>query len=153
MYDSDTGASTKVLGENIFCVQYAPDDRWLAFQKTVGDASHVFVAPFADGRPAPENEWISVTPDGGQNPQWAADGSIIYFLSSRDGFFCIWGQRLDPVNRKPTGAPFAVYHAHTSRRKLTNGFNQVLTVTADRIAFALAEQTGNIWMAKWEGQK
>jgi hypothetical protein len=153
MYDSDTGKSTKVLGVNTFSVQYAPDDRWLAFHRTVEGTSHVFVAPFAGEQPPSEKEWIPVALDEGEKPQWAADGSTIYFVSSRDGFSCIWGQRLDPVSKKPTGAPFAVYHAHTSRRSLTNGFNEDLSVTANRIAFVLAEQTGSIWMAKWEEQK
>ena len=39
-------------------------------------------------------------------PIWSPDGNLLYFLSERDGFRCIWGQKLDPASKRPLGAPF-----------------------------------------------
>jgi hypothetical protein len=83
---------------------------------------------------------------------WSADGRLVYFVSGRDGFACIWAQRLDPFTKKTEGEPFPVYHAHASGRSLSNvgGYDQAISATHDRIAFVLGEQTGSIWMAKWQ---
>jgi serine/threonine protein kinase/Tol biopolymer transport system component len=153
-YDTATGANAQVLGKNIYSVEYSPDGRWIAFQKTDTDGSRLFVASFTDGKAA-EKDWISVMPDQGTSPQWAAGGNLLYFLSTRDGFSCIWGQRLDQIKKTPTGAPFAVYHSHSSTRSLANvtGFDEGLSVAVNRIAFVLGEQTGNIWMAEWKERK
>jgi hypothetical protein len=48
-----------------------------------------------------------------------ADGKVIFFSSIRDGFRCIWAQRLG-ANLRPLGAAFAVYHSHERRRSLGN---------------------------------
>jgi Tol biopolymer transport system component len=155
-YDTQTGANTQVMGQDIYGVQYSPDDRWVAFHKTDAGGSRLFISSFADGKAAPEKDWISVVPDQGTtSPQWAAGGNVLYFVSTRDGFSCIWGQRLDPINKTPNGGPFAVYHSHSSTQSLANvtRFDQDLSVARNRIAFVLGEQAGNIWMAEWKEQK
>jgi hypothetical protein len=96
--------------------------------------------------------WIPIT-EGTQwddNPRWSPDGSLLYFTSERDGYRCIWAQRLDTKTRKPAGAPFSVYHSHSSRRSLLNvGLAPLeMAVGPDKIVFVQGEVTGNIWIAK-----
>ena len=82
--------------------------------------------------------------------EWSPDGNMLYFLSERDSFRCIWAQRLDPVTKRPTGDAFAVRHFHTSRRSLTtigDPVNLGLSVAIDKLIFSMVERTGNIWMA------
>jgi hypothetical protein len=150
LYDADSGETRRVLDAGIYGVEYSPDDGWIAFDRN----GQVFIAPFG-GRMAPtEKEWIAVSKQG-KSANWADDGSLLYFLSWRDGFTCIWAQRLDPSSKKPAGESFPVYHSHSSRRSLSNvtAFDQGISVAGRRIAFVLGEQTGNIWMAKSEEQK
>jgi hypothetical protein len=52
-------------------------------------------------------------------PHFSSDGKLIFFSSDRDGYRCIWAQAVGS-NMHPTGAPFAVYHAHERRRSLRN---------------------------------
>jgi len=83
--------------------------------------------------------------------QWSPDGSLLYFLSERDGFRCIWSQRLDRRTKHAMGEPFAVYHFHHSQQSLTSlgSPGKVgLSVTKDGLLFSLSQTTGNIWMAK-----
>ena len=43
--------------------------------------------------------------DRGYHPCFSPDGSLLYFLSERDGHRCIWARKLDPVPRKPASDP------------------------------------------------
>ncbi|HEX3758309.1 MAG TPA: hypothetical protein VHW23_06365, partial [Kofleriaceae bacterium] len=50
---------------------------------------------------------LTTHPDNDQDPQWSADGSWIYFLSSRSGSSQVWrirpaGGEAEPVTRLPT---------------------------------------------------
>ena len=85
------------------------DDRWVVFKKELEEPvkSQIMIAPVHDGVAGKEGEWIVVT-DGRYNddkPQFSPDGNTVYFTSSRDGYFCIWAQRLDPATKRPVGEP------------------------------------------------
>src|SRR5262249_437473 len=96
-------------------------------------------------------DWVAVT-DGSNidwHISWSPDGNLLYFLSHRDGFFCIWAQRLNPTSKQPTGAPFAIqhfHHAYQSLARLDRGDIIGMSVARGTMAFALRELTGNIWL-------
>src|SRR5262249_32759763 len=98
----------------------SPDGRHVAFTMVrPGRARRIYVAPLGDG-PIPERLWTVVI-DGAnleRQPYWAPSGNAIYFLSERDGFRCIWAQRVDASTRRPVGEPFAAYHMHRTRYSL-----------------------------------
>jgi hypothetical protein len=84
-----------------------------------------------------------------RNLVWSPDGATLYFLSDRDGFRCIWAQRLNPATKRLAGSPFSVVHFHQAGRSMVDaGFN--MSVTADSLVFALTDLTGNIWMIRPE---
>ncbi len=56
-------------------------------------------------------------------------GTRVYFTSTRDGYLCIWAQRLDPVTKHPLGPPFAYEHFHDSAGR-AGAFNQFLQTLA-----------------------
>jgi len=138
----------------LYAPKLGPQNKWVAFQMVERPTARViYVAPFRPGREVPASEWVQVT-DGSvmdRNPAWSPDGNLLYFLSERDAFRCIWAQRLAPATMKPTGRPFAVAHFHNSVRSLMNidGPGQVsLSVAPDRVVFAMGEFMGNVWMAE-----
>jgi len=135
---------------------FSPDGEWIAFQARPVDndsSRTLYVAPFHDGIVGGPDTWIAVT-DGSQmdrEGKWSPDGRLLYFLSERDGFRCLWGQRLDRKTRHPEGAPFPVYHFHHAQQSLTNlgSPGKVgLSVTKGGLLFSMSEMTGNIWMAR-----
>ena len=78
------------------------------------------------------------------SPGWSPDGSRLYFASERDGFSCIWQQRLDPATKRPLGPPSPVYHFHNARSA-----HDGLSVAQDKVAFTILETTGNLWMSEF----
>ena len=144
-----------------FAARFSPDDRWIAFhvRTTNPMARQILITPFRGGQVCGPEEWIAVT-DGStmdRESYWSPDGSLLYFLSERDGFRCIWAQRLHAETKRPLGSAFAVHHFHHARRSLTGGGGSPgaigMCVTPDSIVFALAELTGNIWSADLGGRK
>jgi hypothetical protein len=74
----------------------------------------------------------------------------VYFTSTRDGFMCIWAQRLDPVTRHPMGPPFAYEHFHdaTGRAAVAIQDFQDLSVARDKMLINLPEVHSYIWMTQ-----
>jgi Tol biopolymer transport system component len=151
LLDTESGAKMVVLRHpswSLFGARFSPDGRWIAFY-TTNQQRQVLIAPFQPGVETPPSEWIKVSvgeqPDA--SPAWSPDGGLLYYLSGRDGFRCVWAQRL--VAGRTSGAPFAVIHFHNTRRKpqTTSAGSVGLTVARDKMVVPLLEQTGNIWMA------
>ncbi|MFN0167070.1 MAG: hypothetical protein ACKV22_11635, partial [Bryobacteraceae bacterium] len=130
--------------------RFSPDDRWISFVEMAAASgrTRLMVVPFR-GAAIPESQWVTVT-DGSatdMRPRWSPDGNLLYYHSNRDGFRCLWAQRLDPVTKRPAGSPFSVYHFHSARLALTT-LNQGISVGRDKIVMSLQELTGNIWTFK-----
>jgi Tol biopolymer transport system component/tRNA A-37 threonylcarbamoyl transferase component Bud32 len=124
------------------------DGRWVTFNGVRDHRySRVYVAPFRRAL-VPRADWIAVSDSHWDDkPRFSHDDKLIFFTSDRDGFWCIWAQRL-ALDMHPAGAPFAVYHSHQSRRSLGNrerGGTEI-DVGPNLIVFNQAELTGKIWL-------
>jgi DNA-binding winged helix-turn-helix (wHTH) protein/Tol biopolymer transport system component len=144
------------LPENgIYHPFFSWDDRWVAFKKDVGDGQ-LAIAPVRNGVAGKEAEWISIT-DGryyNDKPQFSPDGNTLYFTSSRDGYLCIWAQKLDPMTKRPVGEPFAFEHFHNSAGRdaaafwgSSFGFPD-LSVARDKILIELPQLRSDVWMTQ-----
>jgi hypothetical protein len=132
--------------------RFSPDGEWVAFDDIDNRSAtaRIWIVHTDGGAPAPQSSWIAIT-DGGsveREPVWNPAGNLLYYLSERDGFRCIWARRLDAA-KHASGEPFAIRHFHEARWSLSSiqsGFQIGLSADRDRILFALGELTGNIWM-------
>jgi len=141
----------------VYAPKLSPDEKWVAFQGVERPTTRtLYVAPFRAGQRITRGEWIGVT-DGSamdRNPYWSPDGNLLYFLSERDGFRCIWALKLDGETRRPTGKPFAVSHFHNATQSLMNleGPGQVsLSIGNELMVFSMGHLTGNVWMTQLTG--
>jgi eukaryotic-like serine/threonine-protein kinase len=149
--DIATGKETPLLadpGRGVWQGHFSPDSRWVTFNLAEKFNSRIFVALFRH-EAIPRTEWRSITDENtwADKPRFSADGRILFFTSNRDGYWCIWGQRLTP-EMHPTREPFAVYHSHQMRRSIGNTdiASADISVAKDLIVFPQTEITGNIWL-------
>jgi hypothetical protein len=152
----DVSTGERVLAARYDFGLYSPrfsfDDRWLVFHARIHpDATRILIAPYRDGAIAPSSEWIQVTSGEFEDdkPRWGPGDDRIFFLSRRDGFRCLWSQRLDPRTKQPRGGPELLMHFHEARRSMMHArFNQFdVAVARDKLLLTLADRTGNIWLS------
>jgi hypothetical protein len=142
-------------GWDLHSGRLSPDESWIVFDATTSPAKRqIFATPFHGAEAVSRDAWIPVT-DGRSldgEPRWSPDGELVYFLSDRDGFRCVWAQAVDVAGRTAKGAPFAVYHAHRARFTLDLGTGtgpSGLTIVPGKMIVTMAENTGNIWLAEF----
>jgi Tol biopolymer transport system component len=132
--------------------RFSQDGKWIALHGLKSPTTRqIFIVPFREEAPVPVEEWIPVTDGSGMDRSiaWAPGGELLYFLSERDRFRCIWAQPLDAATKKPVGDAFNVAHFHQASRSLVDaGFN--MAANRDSLFFALANLSGNIWMIEPE---
>ena len=105
--------------------------------------------------PASRGSWIQIT-DGrhwDDKPRWAPDGRTIYFVSSRDGIFNVWGIHFDPARGKPKGEPFSVSAFAGPGPMVPRKIDDVeLSLSQDKLALTMEERSGSIWVLDNVGQ-
>jgi len=113
------------------------------------------IAPIRNGTAGKDAEWIAVT-DGTHSdhgPQFSPDGNTAYFTSTRDGYDCIWAQRLEPATKRPVGQAFGYEHFDNASQKYLDGFwggDSELSVARDKIIVGLVQWHVGIWMTQIE---
>jgi Tol biopolymer transport system component len=145
----------KKSGVNLYQSKLSPDGGWLVFEAVIrtGDDGNpdarLFVVKTENGLPASGADWILVSDEHGRadKPRWSPDGNTLYYLSDRDGFLCLWAQRLAPATKRPISPPFPIYHFHTSRLSPKNVGTALLEidVAKDKLVMNMGELTGNVW--------
>jgi hypothetical protein len=133
---------------SLLYARFSPDNRWVSFTvRTQPDHGRIAVAPIAGSKPIPESAWITIAEAGYEDyANWSPDGKTLYFSSGKDGFNCLWGQRLDATTHRPLGDPFAVQHLH-GRIWFNHG---ALSAAGGRIALGMVESASNIWLMSRE---
>jgi hypothetical protein len=161
--DIRDGKPTTILSAPQKSVQdaaWSPENGYIAFTvlRKVGEGRdqmmlmQVFAARYISAQTIHEDDWIEITGDVdySRKPQWSGDGKTMYYLSKRDGNWCVWGQRFDPERGRLVGEAFAVRHYHDPKSTpgsiSANGLN--LSVAGDQIYLNVLETTGTVYTGK-----
>jgi hypothetical protein len=141
--------------------QFSPDQRWICFLAVkAGDAgvSTIYVVPAPDlTQQAPSEsketvraEWTRITEGKywDDKLRWSPDGKTIYFISSRAGFFNVWGIRFDPAKGQPVGDPFPVTAFENPGHMIypRSLGNLQMALAEDRLVVPIMQVSGNIWV-------
>jgi Tol biopolymer transport system component len=151
------GRETPIMeleGRVILDADLSWDDRWLAILTGEPDGTVAISVESLGQTPNPTDDWIEIA--GRESwvgaPRWSPDGSILYYLSDRDDFICVWGQILDPETKAPVGDAFPVAHAHISAMRMLPLQKMIwtLAIGGDRLVFNASEATGDVYTAQLE---
>jgi TolB protein len=144
----ETGDFIRHPEYDIHTARFSPDDRYVSFKLVMPGRDSIHIAPVRDGVAADQQEWIQVT-DGHMDARswWSPDGNLLYFLSSRDGFLCVWARPLDPVSKTPNGPVREIHHFH-ERHRIGTANDVGYAMIADSLYLGLDETTGDVWMAR-----
>jgi Tol biopolymer transport system component/DNA-binding winged helix-turn-helix (wHTH) protein len=141
---------------DLWQAQFSPDDLWMSAVEVVSqNRTRIWIAPSTKAA-TPPDEAVSVTNGDfwDDKPRWSPDGNLLYFTSFRDGFHCLWAQRLWPETKQPVGAAFSVHHFHSARLSMNiTGFGGLaMAVARDRIFINPGELTGSIWTTRLDSR-
>ena len=136
--------------------RFSPDDRWIAFSagRSGWLPRDLYIAPFRGKSEIPFAEWRILSDSSGSFVSaagWSPNGSLVYFMSERDGSRCLWAQRLDAATKRPQGQPFEVQSFHHPQVRSFAAWQPGAAGTAiagGTMAFTRVETRGNIWMAE-----
>jgi hypothetical protein len=122
----------------------SPDSRWIAVGGHIGSTrSAILLAPWNDGNPAPEAQWIQVTDENtyAHIPRWSVDGKLLYFMLGEED--AIGALRIDARTGLPSGPTLTIGAFPLSRYKL-NQSN--LSLARHRLVFIVRETLANVWL-------
>ena len=134
----------------VHSVRFSADERWVSFKLVIdtGRLDPLFIAPVEGDTVAEKSRWVQITDHYSESHNWwSPDGNVLYFLSYRDGSWCIWTQRLDAVTKKAVGTPTALQHFHGLRR-LGAATLFGYAVASDRLYVPIGETKANIWLVE-----
>jgi eukaryotic-like serine/threonine-protein kinase len=129
---------------------WSPANQYLLFTASAdGSRKQIFAVRFPGNEGQPAGDWDPVTGESewSDRPRWSGDGKMIYYLSNRDGYYCIWRQQFDPVRGKVKGAAVGVAHYHNPRispdRVRRSSFG--MAVSGDSVFLNLGEVRDSVW--------
>ncbi|HEV2990341.1 MAG TPA: protein kinase [Candidatus Angelobacter sp.] len=154
MADLNTGKSTAVLeanGMSLGNANWSAENQYLLFTASAASGKNqIFAAHFSSSTSKIAGKWIPITDEmeWSDRPRWSGDGKTVFYISNRDHFHCVWGQRFNPELGKPEGAPFHIKGYHDLRISpvlvvwQTFGFS----VAGDSIYLNPGEENQTIWV-------
>jgi eukaryotic-like serine/threonine-protein kinase len=143
-----SGASGMTLGE----ADWNPDTEYLLFTASTNGANkQVYAVRFPKSAGSPQGPWILLTPESqiAEKPRWSEDGKRFYYLSNRDGYLCVWGQRFAPGEKGPIDQPFPVMHYHDYPRFSPNSagyMSRGFSVARGSIFLNVGEEVETLWV-------
>jgi Tol biopolymer transport system component len=161
LYSLDLPSGSKKLflnkpGFRLFQAKFSPDDQSVAVlgcqDGETSTGCQIFLVRLDRGVPVSPDLWTAISHPSqwDDKPRWSPSGKLIYFISDRDGYFCLWAQSFNSSAKQLTGAPFPVYHFHHARLSMANIGVPIaeIGIAKDKIVMGLGELTGNLWSLK-----
>jgi eukaryotic-like serine/threonine-protein kinase len=126
----------------------SPDDRVVAYRRTVQNVAKVFVGVVPGAGKAPltpeTSQQIDEPTITGRPAGWSADSRVLYLLLDTDGHRCLWAQKID-ANGRLDGKPYPARHFHD---RLNSNISTSLgnAVAPGGFTYETTLVRGNVWL-------
>jgi Tol biopolymer transport system component len=120
--------------------EFSPDDKWVAFQRTLAGSRDIWMVPAGGGMPTR----VTDDPADDLHPVWSPDGRSIAFVSLRGGSARVW---IEPVaDGRPAGPA----------RQLTSGegthMEPAWSSDGSQVAYLAGDAAGtDVWVVRSNG--
>jgi DNA-binding winged helix-turn-helix (wHTH) protein/Tol biopolymer transport system component len=137
-------------GVNFWQARYSPDHRWVSFvAQRMRNPGTVEIGVVAE--PSKHaTTWTRILKDHvwPDKPRWSPDGRTLYFLSQGDdGYFNVWGVRIDPARGSQSGTPFRITRLGSPRWRIDPDMQRAeLGVAEGRLVLPMQSIKGSIWL-------
>jgi Tol biopolymer transport system component len=157
LQDLKTGTAKTVLASDNVSLgeaSWSPENQYLLFSaSSPGGAKKIFAVFFPRSTARATGEWIPIA-DGttiADRGRWSGDGKYIFYLSTRDGWPCIWGQNFNPQTRRIIGPPFPIVHLHNPRISPESiaPYQFQLSAAGNSVYLNLGEASAAIWIGRF----
>ena len=158
LLDTNTGLSRSALstagGIVLGDADWSPDNGYLLFTAgSNGTNKQVYAVRFPQATGSPQGPRMQLTPElqDVEKPRWSPDGKAFYYLSNKDGYLCVWGNRFAPGEKGLIRDPFPVMHYHDDPRFSPNTANPVsrgFSVAGGSIFLNVGEEMETIWVGR-----
>jgi Tol biopolymer transport system component len=158
LIDIATGKRTLLLShptDGLHAASFSADGAWIIFHQRLRPGHiRLLATPYRNGKAGGPKEWVAIT-DGtydDDKPRLSPDGGRLYFQSNRDGFVCLWTERLDARTKRPVGPPEVLEHYHGVLRPMFalyggDFYNRLhLSLGADKMIVNLDEVRSDLWL-------
>jgi eukaryotic-like serine/threonine-protein kinase len=146
--DIKNGSRRTILsGNGLRDAAISPDRKLIAYAvQQNGIQSRIYLKHLEGG---PSEAPVPATgPDTwSDHPAWSDNGSVLFYSSERDGFLCIWRQRIDRTRLTPIGLPLILSHFHLARFTPSLISRSVfgMSVAGDFLFLNVGAANGNIY--------
>jgi len=130
---------------------YSPNGKLLAVSVREDSAhSRIMVTSILPDGSA--GEWKAATSldHFSERPIWSMDDHTFYYVTDRDGFWCLFGQEVDPRTSSPSGEPKALLHLHSATNTLSHlvDASSGLARGGRSLFLCVGSERSNIWAVR-----
>jgi Tol biopolymer transport system component/DNA-binding winged helix-turn-helix (wHTH) protein len=136
-----------ISGSYLFQAHFSPDERWIVFNAMRDQSTRAESALYVTRATGGPLVRITDPMNWSDKPRWAPDGKTLYFLSSRGGFFNVWGVHFDPARGNVVGDPFRVTNFDSTRPMIPKHMSPVgFSLTHNSLVLTMEQVSGSIWV-------
>jgi len=151
--EKTTETVLKAPGVSLGQASWSPENQYLLFTASFrGGAKRVYAVRFPGSTGAAEGKWVPITEKTvfADRGRWSGDGKTIFYVSTRDGLPCIWGQGFDSRAGKVRGRAFPVLHLHNPRisAEIIAPERFQISAAGKSLYFNLGEASATIWLGR-----
>jgi Tol biopolymer transport system component len=137
-------------GPTFWQASFSPNDRWVSFVAGRLRQTLTLELGVVAAHSSRATTWTRIASDHvwPDKPRWSPDGHTLYFLSrGSDGYFNLWGVRMDPERGVQVGSPFQITHFNSPRWRIEPDVRRIqIGVAPGRLVLPMQSVKGSIWV-------